>query len=428
MPFSSTSANAGAFLPSSIAMARVYAIIALAALTWCSAARLALADGFSASPTEGLRWRSTDGAIELHGGGAFAGDGVWQSDGHRPGSQLRVDHAAPLLEARFGEAWRARLEGDLEGTETKANVYEASLSWRALPQLRLSAGLMPLPLGFESATRPEDLPLVGFSFSRFMAYRTDWALRAEFELGEGVFDADLAYALGDGFDANGKARRDAQLSGRAFVRPLRMLGGADASWLEALAAGFFLGGGYAQTFDYDGELEIRSPVGTELFDTPRFDADHSHFYTLVAGFEVGPVRLYYEGTQGGYFDAETPAGEQDLENQTDSWQATLAWLITGGSYDGRILAEPPRRGPNAWELALRYANGDIDRDFFAFGLTSDTISSQEFRSTAVALTWWATQNLRLSAEYVRVQADDDIANLDGDGQDNAGILRVQYRF
>jgi hypothetical protein len=405
-------------------MTRVYAMFVVIV---CLALG-ARADELRASPTEGVRWRSSDGALELHGGGVFAGDAIWQTSGHPPGSALRVDYAAPFIEARYREAWSARLVGDLEGTKTSANLYEASVAWQPHDDLRVSAGLMPLPLGFEEAVAYDDLPFAGYSFARYMSYRTDWAARVQFELGEGIFDADLAYALGDGFDWNGNPRRDPQLSGRGFLRPLRFLAGPDSSWLRSLAAGFFLGGGYAHAFDYDGELDIRSPVGAELFDTPRFEADYSHYYKIIAGFEVGSVRFLYEGTQGGYFDAETPAGVQDLDDQTDSWQAQLSWRITGEPYDGRILAEPQKLGENAWEVALRYANGDIDRDFFAFGLTNDRVSSQEFRAITFAVNWYATPNLRVTAELVRTMLDDDDANVNFDGDDTAGILHVQWRF
>ncbi len=391
---------------------------------------VARADGFSASPTEGLRWTSSDGRAQLHAGGVYAGDLVLNDSDNVQGSGLRTDIAKPILEGSFDDVWRVRIAGDLEGTKTAANLYEAFVAWQGLPWLRVSAGLLELPLGFEAGTRPEDLALVGHAFSYFMDYRTDWALRLEGALADGVFEWDVAYALGDGFDANGVAQRGSLASARAFVRPLRSLGAPEASFLERIVAGFFVGGGYAYTWDWDSRLRIRNPSGTRLFDTQRFDADHSHFYTVTAGFEVGPVRLYYEGTQGGYFGVDTPLGERDLDNQTDSWQATLAWRITGEPYDGRIFGERELEplGPNIWEIAVRYANADIDRDFFAFGLTDYTTSSQEFRTTSIALSWYATRNLRLSAEYVRTQADDDIASLGFEGDSSAGVVRAQVRF
>ncbi len=360
----------------------------------------------------------------------FAGDLILHDHDNASSSGLRTDLAKPIVEGRFRDVWRARIAGDLEGTKTPSNLYEAFVSWQGIPWLRLSAGLIQLPLGFEAGTRPEDLALVGHSFSYYMDYRTDWAARVEGELAEGVFDWDVALLAGDGFDANGQTQRGTQAQARVWLNPFRSLRGAGARFLESLAGGFFLCGGYAYTWDWDGRLRIRNPAGTRLFDTSKFEADRRHFYTVSVGFEVGPVRAYYEGTQGGYFDAETPVGERDLDNQTDSWMATIAWRITGEPFDGRIFHERDAvpLGPNAWEVALRYANGDIDRDFFEFGLTDSGTSSQEFRSTTIALNWYATRNLRLSAEYVRTQIDDDIASVGFQGDDQAGIVRVQYRF
>jgi hypothetical protein len=387
----------------------------------------ALADDWTLSPTEGLRGR-TNAGVEVHAGGVFAGDAIWQTSGHPPGSAFRLDYAAPYVEARYQEVWTARLVGDLEGTKTTGNVYEASLAWQPNDDLRVSLGLMPLPLGVEEAMPYADMPFAGYSFARYMSYRTDWAARVEFELFEGVFDADLSAALGSGFDWNGNPRREPQLLGRAFLRPFRFMREPEAGWFASLLGGFFVGGGYSHTFDYEGELDIRSPVGSKLFDTDRFEADYSHYYKVFAGFEVGSVRMHYEGTQGGYFGVDTPVGEEDLDDETGSWHAEITWMVTGHEYDGRILAEPELLGDNAVELAVRYANGDIDRDFFAFGLTNDRVSSQEFRSVTFAVNWYATKNLRVTAEYVRTMLDDDDANVNFDGDDDAAMLHLQWRF
>ncbi|MEX2206986.1 MAG: porin [Myxococcota bacterium] len=411
-------------------MPRSYPTVRALVLLLLVAPASARADGFRVSLTEGLRYTSANGELELHAGGVYAGDLVLHESQNATSSGLRTDLAKPIVEGSFRGAWFARISGDLEGTKTPSNLYEAFVAWQGVPWLRVSAGLLQLPLGFEAGTRPEDLALVGHSFSYYMDYRTDWALRVEGELAEGVFDWDVAYLIGDGFDANGKPQRGAQAQARVWLNPLRSLRGPDAGFLASVAGGFFLCGGYAYTNDWHGRLRIRNPAGTRLFDTSSFDADWRQFYTLSFGFEVGPVRLYYEGTQGGYFDAETPVGTRDLDNQTDSWQATLSWRITGEPYDGRIFHERALTplGPNAWEIALRYANGDIDRDFFDFGLADSSSSSQEFRTTTLALHWYATPNVRLSAEYVRTQADDDIATLGFDGDDSAGIVRVELRF
>jgi hypothetical protein len=211
---------------------------------------------------------------------------------------------------------------------------------------------------------------------------------------------------------------------RSWVEP-------EASVFKKIAGGFFIGGGYVHSWDWDGDLIVRSPVGTRLFDTMDFEADYTRFWTLSTGFEVGPVRIYVDRATGGYFGADTPVSpNHDLADQTVSWQLTGSWMITGEHYDGRIFNQhqmaPP--GPNAWEIAVRYCNADIDRDFFLFGLTDYTTSSQEFRSLSATLNWYATQNLRLSLGVMNIVADDDIASLDDGGRDFGGVFRAQWRF
>ena len=155
--------------------------------------------------------------------------------------------------------------------------------------------------------------------------------------------------------------------------------------------------------------------------------------TFSLGFEVGPVRIYLDDTTGGYFGADTPVGTRDLDDQTTSWHLTASWMITGEDYDGRIFGQhgvaPP--GPNAWEVAVRYSNADIDRDFYNFELTDYPMSSQEFRSFTATVNWYATPNLRLSLGFLRIIADahqGDVAALDDGDRDTAGVFRIQYRF
>jgi hypothetical protein len=349
----------------------------------------------------------------------------------RPDSGLFFPIAKPILEFTYDEAWRVRVAGDVVGTRTRENLYEAFVAWEGLSWLRLSGGLMPLPLGLEAGFYPEDLSLFAHSFSYYLDYSTDWALRAEGRHGEGIIEWDVAYGFGAGFDANGRSARGPQTSARVFVRPLRNFAKSDESLFKRIAGGFFVGAGYVYSWDWDGELIVRSPVGTRLFDTASFEADSSRFLTLSLGFEVGPVRIYLDDTTGGYFGADTPVRpNHDLADQTTSWQATISWMITGEHYDGRIFGQHsvPPPGPNAWEIAVRYANADIDRDFYNFGLTDYTMSSQEFRSLTATLNWYATPNLRLSLGVLRILADDDIASLDNAGRDTAGVFRIQYRF
>jgi len=401
-------------------------------LALCFMPSEARSEDWEFSPESGLRWTAASPGLELHAGGVFSGDLMFHETSEHPDNGPHAMLAKPIVEGRYDRVWRFRIAGDLLGTRTPGNFYEAFAAWEGLPWLRISAGLMPLPLGLEAGFYPEDLPMFAHSFSYFIDYASDWALRAEGQHGEGIFEWDAAYGFGAGFDANGRSARGPQALARFFTRPMRSLAEPDASSLARFAGGIFLGVGYVRAWDWDGELIVRSPVGMRLFDSTSFEADYSKHLSLTVGVENGPVRVFWEKTSGGYYDAETPAGTVDLDDQTTSWQATAAWMITGQPYDGRIFGQhqvaPP--GPNAWEVTVRYANGDIDRDFFQFGLTDSSKSSQEFRSFTATLNWYATPNLRLSLGFMTILADDDddVVVLENGGGDTAGVFRAQYRF
>ncbi len=391
----------------------------------------ARAEDWVASPTEGLRWTSSNERFKVHARGVFAAEFMMHDTDEHPDSGVYATLAKPILEGSFNDIWRFRVAGDLIGTRTANNLYEAFGAWEGISWLRISAGLMPLPMGLESGFYPEDLSMFAHAFPYYLDYGTDWALRAEGQHLDGIVEWDVAGGLGKGFDANGRNSRGPQISGRVFTRPMRPWAKPEASLLKRIAGGFFIGGGYVHSWDWDGDLIVRSPVGTRLFDTINFEADYTRFWMACAGFEVGPVRIYVDRATGGYFGADTPVRpSHDLADQTIAWQLTGSWMITGEAYDGRIFNQhqiaPP--GPNAWEIAVRYSNADIDRDFFLFGLTDYTTSSQEFRALAATLNWYATKNLRLSLGVMHVVADDDIASLDDGGRDFGGIFRAQWRF
>ena len=94
----------------------------------------------------------------------------------------------------------------------------------------------------------------------------------------------------------------------------------------------------------------------------------------------------------------------------------------------RPLYLAPETGFGAVELSLRYANGDIDREFFELGMTDFTTSSQEFRTFATAVNWYATRNLRVSLQVARTIADQRPRAFDSHGRDTSVLIRVQYSF
>jgi hypothetical protein len=405
-------------------------------------------EGWSLTPRDGVVYRheATDLTLDLDG--RFAVDWVEYDDRNVRSSGLRFDRAWLSLAGSLGERADARVSVDLDGKDTPDVLWEAWASYRPWRGLRLTGGLMRIPLGMEDLLGEGAQPLPGYpGFVAFLTRRTDWALRLDGELGEGLLDYELTGALGEGFDLFGQRRAGPQLSARVTSYPLRFVDWEVelGPYTLPLLSGIFVNAAYAWSPNFEGHLDVATPLRNKLFLTPRLDADEQRFFVLGYGLDLGPVRVIHELTRGSLEGVRSPGGARvDLDDQITAWQILVSWRITGEPYDSRpfrrrdahrpdfprrpLDASGDERGFGAVELSFRYANGDIDRDFFDLGFTSFTQSSQEFRTATVGLNWDPTPWLRVSGEVVRVIADQFPAVFRSHGRDTSGMARVQVAF
>ena len=364
-------------------------------------------------------------------------------------SGFRYDRAVIRIEGQVGPLLRWRIAPDLLGIDTRYGLEEAWVSFERDTRLRATLGLIKIPMGVETTLPLEELPFVGYAFPAFLDGRTDIALELDGEFREGFLSYDLAATLGEGFDPNGQARNEPQFSAKLVAYPWR---GSEYTisvlgFELPVLSGFFAGVGYSYTPTYDGELDVANSLRNKLFDTPDMEAGSSHYLHFSWGLDAGPVRLLHEFFRNGsILDLELEDGtETDLEDQIGGWAASASWMLTGETYDSRPFRQrngksgpfPAKpmyqhgdrsKGLGALELAFRYANADIDRDFFLLGFTDFETSSQEFRTAEGAVNWYLSEQLRLSFQVVRTIADQRPAVFDSHGRDTSYVVRAQFRF
>jgi hypothetical protein len=396
---------------------------------------------YSFSLERGFRYTSADGSVELHAGGVYAGEYVDFDSRNQSDSRLRTAIFRAIIEGTVDESFSFRIVPDLLGKDTRFNLDEAWIAYEFDPRFEAQAGLIHIPMGFESWFLEEELSLIGYAFPGYIDRRTDLGLALSGEFGNGGLTWHFAYGLGQGFDIRGDKQEDDQVTAQVAVFPL--LWGRDPEDPEPPAwwEGFFAGIGYSYTDDYNGTLHVDTPLGTSLFNVGRFEADDSGFLHWTVGIDAGPVRLAAERVDGGYSDVQGTLGE-DFDD-VSSWQASFNWMITGERYATRanrqisprqefparpLFGDTDEKGFGAVEFSVRYSNFDIDRNFFDFGFTSDTQSSQEARTFSTAVNWYPSANFRFGFEYVRIIADDDPGSLGGQGRGNNWVLRGQYQF
>ena len=201
-------------------------------------------------------------------------------------------------------------------------------------------------------------------------------------------------------------------------------------------------------------LDVATALRNKLFDTDRLDGRGGTTWNLAFGIDFGPIRIVHETVRSGIEGLLLPNGlREDLEDEITSWHPLVAWRITGEPYDSRSFRQrddrrptPPHRtidggsdteGWGALELAVRYANADIDRDLQTLGLVAidpsapppeNFRSSQEFRTFSIGLDWDPTAYLRVSGILVRTIADQHPAAFDSHGRDTSGLVRAQLVF
>jgi len=416
-------------------------------LALCLVPDAAKPERVTVTPSDGVTVTWPQHGLRADAIGWLALSGYVYDDRNVRDDQVRIDPGQLGVEVSWRDRGTARVMADLVGIDTRHGLVEAWGSYELARYARATLGLQQIALGVEGSWPAASRPLAGMpGFAAFLSSRSDLALRVDGEIAEGLFSYDVAAAAGYGFDLFGQSREDPQLSAAATLYPLRMLGW---KWRLGpyhfpLVSGLFGRAGFAWTPDFDGFADVATPLRNKLFLTDRLRGDDSTAWHIGYGVDFGPIRAVHEFARLSLYGVDTPSGgEEDLEELT-AWQVVVSWRVTGEPYDSRPYRQrerwrgtPPARpldgqgGSRGWgalELSFRYANGDIDRNFFTFGFTDFDRSSQEFRVAAVGAAWDPTAWLRLSGEVVRTIADQNPAAFDSHGRDTSGLIRLDWRF
>jgi hypothetical protein len=393
-----------------------------------------------------LRWRKLHGfdtewkGWEIHLGALLAGDAVVNFQSTKKDSGLRWETAHPLLLGWYDDRCAFHLEPDILGDDTRNHLYQAWIGANLDPAFHLRAGQIKIALDTEFATRAENFPSVDFGFSPQLDGRYDLGLQADGSFWDEALWYEFAAASGHGFELNGRKRSDPQLSLRVVTYPLR--------WIRYdILKGLFLGASGAWSSSFNDRIVLRTPLRATVFKTPKLNGDRAEWLRFELGWHWGPFWLAYECVEGQIYGAELPEGGKGDFTQLDSWSIYGSWNITGQSlrYNrGRWLPAAPDGKAQIHtrtfdflnlgdllgrlELALRYSNADMDRQFFIKGLAKYGPSTQEVRTITVNLNWYPRPGLRFAAGVVETIADQDLDVFDDTDADFAGFLRAFVTF
>lgn len=159
---------------------------------------------------------------------------------------------------------------------------------------------------------------------------------------------------------------------------------------------------------------------------------------LEAAYMQGPFSI-----QGEYMtrqaDGAGVAGGNDNDNDLEAsgYNVQLAYTLTGESRGYKLdggkfdKIKPENKALGAWEVFYRYDSLTVDEtanvtgDMIA-GVTADSVEPSAKVHT-VGVNWYANEAVKVSANYIKVSAD-DMVNANGDDDGDAIALRAQYVF
>jgi phosphate-selective porin OprO/OprP len=359
----------------------------------------------------GLEAVSPDGAFAFDLGGRIQVDAAFfDDDASDIGDGTELRRARLELTGAMQGDWEYELSVDF--AEDDLEVKDARIDYQGWDPLQVRVGQFKEPFGLEQQTSSVHLT--------FLERGLPDALVPDRSLGLGVLGHgrddhwSLAAGLfGEPVGTNNKDDEGWGVGARATYAPWN-------ARRRALHLG--LAANYREPPEDDRELRLRarpeSHQGPRLVDTDDIeDVTATLRYGLEAAAVYGPASL-----QGEYVRAEVrrDAGEPDAT--FDGWYLYGSWLLTGESrpYDGtqgrfegiQPLTPLGYAGAGAFELAARYSHLDLNDGDIRGGGQDDV---------TLGLNWYPNANLRLMANYVQVDTDEEA------GDDDPDIFQLRFQ-
>jgi phosphate-selective porin OprO/OprP len=374
-------------------------------------------NGFSFGTADGNFGVQLRGVLQVDSRSFFDDGGIKGND------SILLRRARPILQGTVFRDFDFLFVPDFGGT-SGPQIFDAYLNYRYSPALQLQAGKYKSPIGLEQLQADVNLEFNERALPTSLVPNRDLG----FELHGDVFSGIASYVVGI-FNGIGDARNSSNadfednkaVEGRLFFMPFKT---TDLGPLKGL--GFGVAGSY-ELMQGTNTTGLPSTTGGTL---PGFATDgQQQFFAynpasnavVVADGEhwrLSPQGYYYWrqfGLQGEYVISNqkvertvtAPISSAHLENT--AWQVAGSWVLTGedASYNGITPRRPfnPRGGDwGAWELVLRYAQLDVDRDAFPLFSNPNT-SANSAHAWSVGLNWWLNKNIKVMTSFSHTTFD-----------------------
>tara|TARA_R100001591_G_scaffold19480_9_gene26619 strand:- start:28248 stop:29609 length:1362 start_codon:yes stop_codon:yes gene_type:complete len=370
-----------------------------------------------------LSFESADGDFKAQIGGRIQADAAFYDSEIPSGDGTDFRRLFVDLRGTVYKDWDYRFQYDFarpNGSSSTRGVRDAYFKYTGLNIGNITVGQFKAPFGLEHLTSSLN--------STFLERGLNHVFTPDRRIGVGFDTANdnWTFAVG-GFGSPAEESEDNSsndsdegwnLIGRLTATPVKTDNGFIHLGLAARQ-------NWAQ--DTDGTVRFRERPevrvdGARLVDTGSIaGVDDSQSYGLEFATVYGPFSVQSE-----YIQTKLKRdGASDLD--FDGWYAYASYFLTGESraYKNGIFDRTKPKSPvgkggyGAWEVAARYSTLDLN---------DDTVTGGELDNATLGVNWYATDNIRFAANYVKVLDVDRPGNANDDLDGDIFAVRAQVDF
>ncbi len=358
---------------------------------------------------------SGDGDFSFRVGGRIQADAAtYAEDVRRQNDGTEMRRARLFVQGKLWEAWNYKLQYDFVNTGS-AGIADAYIQYAGLPW-KITVGHFKEPFGLQNMTSSKYSTLIERGLPNVFSPGRGIGIGASRGGNNWSFNAGL---FGEGIDgASGDEDEGFALTGRATYAPILN----DKQHLHLGASASYRDSGSIDTISFSERPESHVTNVREV-STGSINADSNLRTVAEAAYTYGPFSLQSEYY---YVDIDRDSSTlSDLDFSgyylEGSWFLTddvRSYIANKGEY-GKIKPKSivGKGGIGAWQLAMRFSSVDLnDAD----------ITGGDAQNFSLGLNWFATNNIRMSANYINVL---DVNGGAGDGDEpEAFQMRAQVEF
>jgi phosphate-selective porin OprO and OprP len=359
--------------------------------------------------------KSGDGDFSLRVGGRIQADAATYLEDnrkHNDGTEMR--RARLFVQGTLWEAWKYKLQYDFVNTGS-SGIADAYIQYAGVKDWKFTVGHFKQAFSLQNMTS-----------SKYITF-TERGLPHLFTPGRGIgvgvgrssnnwsINAGL---FGEGIDgASGDADEGYAITGRATYAPIL----DKQQHLHLGVSASYRNSGSIDAIRFRDRPESHV-TNTREVDTGSLNADSNLLAVGEAAYTYGSLSLQSEYY---YIDIDRDGAGPDLD--FSGYYVEGSWFLTNdmrrysgskGSY-GKVKPRSivGKGGMGAWQLAVRFSSIDLNDNDIAGG---------DAQNLSLGLNWYATNNIRMSANYVNVL---DVVGGTGDADEpEAFQMRAQVEF